>query len=199
VLIALFFLFCGSSLHAYAATGDLVAAQEAAWDGVTQTEPAKSGATYQIGTGAELAWFAAQVNDGAGSSYSAVLVDDIDLGDKAWTPIGTSYSITYRGTFDGASHTVKGLHVDNSWAQAGLFGYVNGATIKNLVVSGIVVAENNTAGGIVSRADGATVVENCGNLASVENKATSGRAAGIVGWADGAARIKGCFNRAPIT
>ncbi|HAM16868.1 MAG TPA: hypothetical protein DCP91_13650 [Eggerthellaceae bacterium] len=169
------------------------------WDGITQTEPAKSGNTYQIGTGAELAWFATQVNAGTGTSYNAALTADIDLGDKPWTPVGTGYSKTFKGTFDGNGHQVRGLFVQNSWAQAGLFGYLgSGATIRNIVVAGAVEAENNAAGGLVSRADGTVLIQNCGNLVDVRNKANSGKAAGIVGWADGAATISGCFNRGSI-
>ena len=192
-------LFAGAS-GAYGASDGLVAAHAGdAWDGVTLTEPTKSSGAYQIGTGAELAWFAAQVNDGAGASYRAVLTGDIDLGGKSWAPIGTSSSKSYKGQFDGKGNEVLGLHVENSNAQAGLFGYVSGAAIRNVIVSGQVKAENNAAGGLVSRADGITQIQNCGNLANVTNTASSGRAAGIVGWAYEAATITGCFNRGEIS
>ena len=66
----------------------------AVWDGTMKTEPQKdaSGA-YQIGTGAELAWFAGLVNGTLtdettqNQSASAVLTNDIDLGSQEWTPI----------------------------------------------------------------------------------------------------------------
>ena len=51
------------------------------WDGVTMTEPALIDGVYSITSGAELAWFAAHVNENAANTTSkAVLANDIELG-----------------------------------------------------------------------------------------------------------------------
>lgn len=74
------------------------------WDGYTVTEPKSENGVYQIGTGAELAWFAQKVNSGS-TGISAVLTDDIDLMNCQWTPIGNSAN-AYAGTFDGQNYSI---------------------------------------------------------------------------------------------
>ncbi len=83
---------------------------------------------YEIGDGAELAWFADAVNSGAGANYSAVLTDDIDLGGEAWIPIGSGAK-PFGGSFDGGGFTVSGLAVSGI-NYAGLFGYLKGTSAK---------------------------------------------------------------------
>lgn len=70
-----------------------------------------------------------------------ILMNDIDLsGVTDWTPIGCAtgiyYSKMFCGTFDGQGHTISGLNITRTgYGQntvIGLFGYLNGATIKNL-------------------------------------------------------------------
>ncbi len=169
------------------------------WDGATVSEPQKTEGTYQIGTGGELAWFAEKVNDGSGKTYKAVLTCDIDLGDMQWTPIGKSYSNSYSGTFSGNGHSVTGLKITGAdYVQAGLFGYISGAEISGIEVSGTIEGSNNTLGGLVSRSDGNSIIRDCGSDVSVTNNAASGKAAGIVGWADGNAAISCCYNRGDI-
>lgn len=77
---------------------------------------------------------------------SYILVQDIDLGGlynentgKSWTPIG-DYSNLFRGTFDGGGHAVTRLYIHGDEDCRGLFGAVEGATIRNLTVSGDVTA-----------------------------------------------------------
>ena len=112
-------------------------------------QPAQKDSVYQIGTVAELVWFAKQVN-GGNSAISGVLTADIDLSGINWTPIGND-SVKYAGIFDGAGHAIKNLTIDYQTAAAGervylgLFGYVEGtkdnrAAIKNLTVQGRVNA-----------------------------------------------------------
>ena len=44
---------------------------------------------------------------------------------KGWTPIGTSFDNSYKGTFDGGGHTITGLAVTTNDEFAGLFGWLN--------------------------------------------------------------------------
>ena len=122
-------------------------------DGITPSQPTGSGteeAPYQIGTAAELYWFA----QSGGSSASAVLTADIIINEnvlnaegslngtptRTWTPIGSS-SNSYSGTFDGQGHTISGLYTmvktDNTTtAYAGLFGCVGGGgVVKNVNIA----------------------------------------------------------------
>ena len=115
-----------------------VKAAEGAWDGVTVTEPAAVDGVYQIGTGAELAWFAQTVNAGT-TGISAVLTADIDLACYNWTPIG-NYSKKFAGTFDGNGYRIYNLSIINTAATSntgyGLFGYGASCTISNLTIAG---------------------------------------------------------------
>ena len=180
---------------------DITLQASSQWDGESQEAVTPNGeGVYEISSGAELAWFAAQVNSGAGANYNALLTDDIDLGDYPWTPIGNTSSAYYSGTFDGGGYTVSGLNVAGA-ELAGLFGYVKGtssqnAELKNMVVQGSV--EGNYAGGIAGRTD-YVVIQNCGNEAAVTGSEYAG---GIVGQKfsySGTLTIGGCYNTAAVS
>ncbi len=111
------------------------------WNGKTQTpvEPNSDG-VYEISTGAELAWFAAKVNDGTVANANAVLTNDIDLGNQEWTPIGSATS--YAGIFDGQNNTIDNLLITKNASIVGTFGTIEGGTIQNLTVSGKIEISN---------------------------------------------------------
>lgn len=170
LLACILALSCLMLAPAYA--GDIEAQQlgSAPWNGTSATQPALAEGVYQISTGAELKWFANTVNAGT-PSINAVLVDDIDLGGYQWTPIGTNAAAgTYTGSFDGAGHTVDNLRItiqsSTTMFIQGLFGRVNGATIKNLSVAGQVTAGSTASvasayvGGVVAWAENGTTINN---------------------------------------
>ncbi len=168
----------------------------------TATDP------YRISTADELAWLAQEVNAGRGASYNAVLCKNIDLKDEEWTPIGKNYSYAYKGTFDGARYTVKGLKITGTATQnCGLFGYVSGGVVKNLTVQGTITltgsgSSSYGAGGIVGRLDGTEgSVQNCCSDVMVTGGQNVG---GIVGYVSGGnstttKSITGCVNTGRIT
>lgn len=139
---------------------------------------------FSIGTAAELAGLAALVNDGNDFSTKTVtLTNNIDLNNKAWTPIGNSDSV-FAGTFDGNGHTISGLYINitGSYSSAkkgrlyqGLFGYVEDGAVQNLIVTGSVTIGNEKSvnvsyiGGIVGINDGGKV-QNCGFYGTVSAK-----------------------------
>ena len=178
-----------------------------AWDGSTKTKPEQIDGIYQISSANELAWFAEYVNtlgaeDTGLVSLNAVLTDDIDLGNRPWTPIGLiTYVVdAYAGTFDGQNHTVSGLKIDASAGGYGLFGTVNTGTVKNLKVEGEVTS-NNVVGGIIGKLQTGTV-ENCSFSGSVTSTGTStkGYTGGIIGTVVSKnAVITGCCNTADIS
>ena len=109
---------------------------------------------YQIGTPAQLQWFAALVNE-VDDHANACLINDIDLGSiDNFTPIGlygdnSPKKGNYYGTFDGQGHIVSNLSVyseDNY--EAGLFSRTYKATVKNLGVVNATVSSNNQDGRI---------------------------------------------------
>jgi len=93
---------------------------------------------YEISTAAQLKWFAEQVN-AKNTDIKAVLTADINLSaieEDYWTPIGDGKddaNIVFSGVFDGNNHVVSGLKVRPCLAS-GLFGYANGAVIRNLII-----------------------------------------------------------------
>lgn len=60
--------------------------------------------------------------------------EDIDLTENwAFAPLGPSKDLSFKGTYDGNGHSLKGInYVNNEDAPSGLFRYTDGAVIKNL-------------------------------------------------------------------
>ena len=155
------------------------------WDGESLESVSPVDGVYEISDGAELAWFAQQVNSGAGRTWKARLTSNIDLGEYPWTPIGKGYSNLFAGSFDGGNFTIKGLKIDATANSAGLFGYVKGsdaayAEVKNLTVEGTVNTTAGFAGGIIGQGS-YLHLNNCHNHASVTSTGSSGSIGGIIG------------------
>ncbi len=158
---------------------------------VVPTEPAKSGDTYQIGTMAELLWFAEAVNGGQ-TTINGKLTANIDLNSKTWTAIGSDTQ-PFAGTFDGGRYTVSGLVGSN-----GLFGYVAaGGTVKNVSLDCNITDAPGNVGGIVNTNYG--TIENClvsGSIATTSRSTSA--AGGIAGRSQTGSVIRGCVNTATI-
>lgn len=163
----------------------------AGWDGTTKTAPTqdKSG-VYQIGTAAELAWFADAVNGGQ-RDISAKLTANINLNGKTWTAIGTE-SNKFAGTLDGDSHTVSGLA-----GTGGLVYYLSAnGTVKSLCVDCAIDGTSNV-GGIADKSEGR--IENClvsGYIKGGDDVIFG--VGGIVGHGVAGNVISGCVSTADI-
>lgn len=173
--------------------------ESSAWDGATLSKPSGDGteaSPYIIEDGERLAWLAKTVNDASSvKSIYAELADDIDLGNNLWTPIGKDFH-EFQGSFDGKGYTVSGINVKDT-TNAGLFGVVKGAEIKNLIVSGTISGTEN-AGGIAGKAKSiACEFTNCGNEANVNGK-TAGGILGNNFTSDVKCSISACYNTGSI-
>lgn len=108
------------------------------WDGTVGTAFGGSGTKddpYQIESGEELAYLSKLVADGVDTSgIYYKLTEDIDLNNIAFTPIGTTTSLQFKGSFNGAGNTISNLKVENNVSLTGLFGRVNAATISDLTI-----------------------------------------------------------------
>ena len=98
-----------------------------------------------ISTAAELAYLSSLINGAETSSWNTKyykLGADIDLNNMAWTPIGSVKEKPFKGNFDGAGHVIKNLNVTltSTLKTSGLFGFIDGATIKNVGINGATVA-----------------------------------------------------------
>ena len=159
---------------------------------------------YLIASADDLKAFRDKVNAGDNSTLCAKLTQNIDLGNNSWTPIisfSATYITAYKGTFDGDYHTINGLKIDSTASNQGLFGAINGATIKNLKVNGSVTSSNNYIGGIVGKVQQGTI-ENCSFSGTVSTTKSGGYAGGITSYAGNTstqkATITGCANTASV-
>ena len=138
----------------------------------------------------------AELVNGGKTDINITLTVDIDLTGKDWTPIGTDYDNSYKGTFDGGGHTIKGLTVTTNDQFVGLFGYLNRAgTVKNVVMEGIQITSNHMfgcTGGVVGYSWG--TIENCSVSGSVSGTDCVG---GVVG-SQKAGSIIGCSSSATV-
>ena len=139
----------------------------------------------------------AELVNGGKSDINITLDTDIDLTGKDWTPIGTDYDNSYKGTFDGGGHTITGLTFTTNDEFAGLFGWLNRAgTVKNVVMEGVQITSNQIYGGSIGGVVGYSwgTIENCSVSGSVSGTVYVG---GVVGaQIDGS--ITGCSSSATV-
>ena len=138
----------------------------------------------------------AELVNGGKTDINITLTADIDLTGKDWTPIGTNYDNSYKGTFDGGGHTITGLTVTTYDKYAGLFGWLNSAgTVKNVVMEGVQITNNHSsgfAGGVVGNSWG--TIENCSVSGSVNGEVYVG---GVVGKQTSGS-MTGCSSSATV-
>ena len=182
------------------------------WDGESATakeDIAGSGTEddpYQIKSGEDLKWLANWTNSGqvkAGEYYK--LMDNVDLGDNPWEPIGKGYSYKFKGVFDGSGKKITGLYVETDKNNyPGLFGNVTGdssntAIVKNLRVYGEVNASSAMAAGIVWNAQYAELTGIESHITINDTITGTDGAGGIVGRSCGHVTVAKCGNYGDIT
>ena len=139
----------------------------------------------------------AELVNGGKTDINITLTADIDLTGKDWTPIGTDYDNSYKGTFDGGGHTITGLTFTTNDEYAGLFGWLNRAgTVKNVVMEGVQITSNQIYGGSIGGVVGSGwgTIENCSVSGSVSGTVYVG---GVVGVQIGGS-ITGCSSSATV-
>lgn len=161
---------------------------------------------YEIASAGQLFWFANHVNT-MDRTASAVLVADIDLENRPWTPIGVmgEDSNSFHGVFDGQYHTITGLNVTATSNGAGFFGEVRTGTVKNFTIYGNVVVntEVDYVGGVIGSICGlngendlernGAIIQNITSFVNVTAKAHGiGMIGGFVGYADHQSLIEKC-------
>lgn len=193
----------------------LAAGVQQPWDGSSREIPdTDENGTYLIQNGAQLAWFADQVNSGNGA-INARLEDYIYLNkyntSYTWMGIGNTQEHPYQGTFDGNGQKIVYLNTeirtdDPDYRYAGLFGVIDGGSVRNLTVLGKVrnnYASYNTdgkndqfysgSGGVVGYLKSGSIV-NCINYTrtTMDGDALYRNAGGIAGISQGV--ISRCEN-----
>lgn len=129
-------------------------------------KPSEENGVYLIAKPCHLAWFRDYVNgtivdEGgvAGTTHpsaSAMLTADIDLKNYchaaedgkellSWIPIGYVNN-SWKGNMDGQGHTISHLYIKTAQNYVGLFGYIDGATIQDLIFDNAKVENVSTTG-----------------------------------------------------
>ena len=158
----------------------------------------ESNGSYTVTSADGLMNIAALVNGGK-SDINITLDTDIDLTGKDWTPIGTDYDNSYKGTFDGGGHTITGLTFTTNDKYAGLFGWLNKAgTVKNVVMEGVQITSNQIYGGSIGGVVGSGwgTIENCSVSGSVSGTVYVG---GVAGQTNSSATLTACYATGNVT
>ena len=196
-----------------------------AWAQISPSKPSgegKAASPYQIGSAAELYWFAALVNgdtsvEGVAAAdkaacaeltqnikvNSGVLQSDGSLaagasGFTAWTPISTDTENPYTGTFDGKGYTISGLYSynTNNSNLIGLFGYVgSGSKICNVGIVDSYFNGRSGIGGVCGYCISGGEITNCYNTGTVIG--TGMNIGGVCGSNEGT--ITDCYNTGNVS
>lgn len=138
--------------------------------------------------------FAGLVNKGVDFKGKPVnLGADIDLSDIEWTPVGTA-DHPFRGIFtvsakSGKYYTISGLQVKEGFANAGLFGVVDGGTIQYVTITDSTKTEETA-----DESGETTPVEKTIPAGNVNGKGNTGS---IVGWLK-SGKVESCMSTATV-
>ena len=162
----------------------------------------------------ELLYVAQQVNTGANSfvGQTVKVVNDIDLKNIPWTPIGHSTTVTFRGMFEGAAitkaateyPTISNLKIENG-SCSGFFGLMcNGGKVRNINFNNVTISGERQLGTVVGQVYGNLEQPTIENV-TVENAVITAvpaldgtvydngdKVGGIAGLIGQNAYIKGC-------
>lgn len=170
------------------------------WDGTVEAFTEGSGTKedpWRIENAEQLAYLAQQVNNG--TNYRGkhfLLVSDLDLSVKEWTPIGTDGKIFWGG-FDGGGHTITGMTIKGDRDYVGLFGECKNFTASSSYIKSVTVKRANISGhshvGAIA-GEGA----NISDCYSIENTICAAWCVGgICGSLTG--NISGCYNSSSVS
>ena len=171
-----------------------------------------AGKTYYLSDIDDITNLASLVNSGKDTTnVTFVMANDIDmsiLGTLSETCIiGKDSFNAFKGTFLGNGYEIKNLSYEvsdtGSFGYLGLFGYTNGATIKDLGLSNVTISNHNHAnavGALIGNAINSTI-ENCyvsgGSINHKMDVKTSSYVGGLVGTSDDSS-INNCFSSIDI-
>ena len=127
--------------------------------------------------------------------YNGNQIDENNKPKQQWIPIGT-LDRPYRGTFDGKGATISGLYVNDEYGnQGGLFGVLDGATVKNVTIKNSYVRTSNDNGLICGICDNKSTISECNVNSSfcVTDDDDDGKCiGGVCGRCRNSSRIEKC-------
>lgn len=141
---------------------------------------------YEVSNAGQLFYMADLINSGENDALNIKLMNDIDLENIEWIPIGN-----FSGIFDGQNYTISGFNLIGCNDNQGLFGIVSGE-IKNLALTGKIEITKSCekVGGVAAQ-----IID--GNITNVissvditnRNGSTIAHVGGVIGSAYGNAGI----------
>jgi hypothetical protein len=175
--------------------------------GPTATAPSGSGSSsadpYLITSLGNLYWIVQQVNSGTsftGKFFKQTTSIDASAtsgggvwGTQGWIPIGNA-TTKFSGTYDGNNQTISGIYINGSTSTyQGLFGYINGATIKDLGVINVSISAEENIGALAGGAYGPSTISNCYSTGTITVAANYDRGGGLVGAISGTT-LTNCYS-----
>lgn len=169
------------------------------WDGVTVIEPTKDAeGIYHVATASQLVYAmnasTPQYNGYQGNSFAFgkfVLESSIDFNGNTVKGFGSS-TANFQGSFDGNGYTISNFTIDDTGAgcYGGLFHYLYGATVKDVIVKNANVKGDKQVGVLVGAASDNATVTGC----KVYNSTVSGikKVGTVVGYAL-SSTVKDCY------
>ncbi len=150
-------------------------------------------ADVTITTVDELKAFRNAVNSGTSYQYQNIyLKADLDLNNEAWTPIGDATN-PFMGNFEGWGHKIRNLKVEGSNDYAGLFGYIDGGSVRDVGVEGSVVAGKLYVGGICGYLKSGEISSCYSDIAVLGTQYVGG----LCGYSEG--KIENCWHQGNVT
>ncbi len=147
-------------------------AVEASWTDVVTSQPegfvVNEDGNVSITSGEGLAWLISAVNGLNGqeaNNYEGRIIsleNDIDISGNVWAAIGTQEN-PFKGTFDGQGFSINGIYMNDAWEgrNFGLFGRLDNAVIKRVVLGEGQIVGYEDCGGIAYLADNNTHIDGC--------------------------------------
>jgi len=166
---------------------------------------------FTVSTADDLAGLSQLVNGGNSFDGKTIsLINNISLSVyTAWTPIGTA-SARFKGTFDGGYHEISSFTISVGNSYRGLFGVIDGGTVKNTGIKGTITTlwvSDGHVGGIAGHLISGSIINSYADVVistarpDSGSKSYYGGIAGMVGVYGGAsvASISNCYSTGSIT
>ena len=126
------------------------------------------------------------------SDYSFLLNTNIDLSEDQ-----NFYIPYFNGSFNGNNYTISNLYINRSSThRIGLFGWVEGSTIKNVGVTDVSVTGASSVGSLLGSSYTNSNISNCYSTGNVTGTDGVG---GLVGYNYSNSNISNCYSTGNVT
>ena len=174
----------------------LMTVTQGAW---AQTLPTDESGAYTIGSKTDWETFCTDVNGGI--SYSGKIVKLTDNVSGITTRTSTNLEKPFSGTFDGQGHTMNlKISVTTSDATSAPFGYIENATVQNLVITGSETTAGLRPASIAGFAKSSTITNCKSSVALTSSRAKDIDCGAFVARTESGSTVtlNGCLSAMPM-